>query len=136
MKPLFRLFVLIWLTALPAAAQDAYISPPESLLLDGVPKIPAALAKAAKRHASFRGTSFSDWHPARREMLISTRSGETHQLYDVATPGSERQQLTSFPDSVSSGRFHPNGGDYLVFRKDVGGSEWYQLFRYDMKTGD
>src|SRR5262249_32524218 len=38
--------------------------------------------------------------------------------------------------SVTAGRFHPNGGDYIVFQKDIGGGEWYQLYRYDVKTGD
>jgi len=136
MKRLCRLFVLVWLAALPAAAQESYVAPPESLVLDGVPKIPVALAETAGRYASFRSASISDWHPTRHEMLISTRFAETPQLHLVAMPGGARQQLTFFADSVSSGRFHPNGGDYIVFMKDVGGGEWYQLYRYEMKTGD
>lgn len=136
MKHLCRLLVLVWLAALPAAAQDAYVAPPESLVIDGVQQIPAALAETAGRYASFRSASISDWHPVRHEMLISTRFAETPQLHLVAMPGGERQQLTFFADSVSNGRFHPNGGDYIVFMKDVGGGEWYQLYRYEMKTGD
>jgi dipeptidyl aminopeptidase/acylaminoacyl peptidase len=131
----FSLALMTWLV-LPALAQDAYVAPPESLVIDGIPKIPAALAETAGRYASFRSASLSDWHPTRHEMLISTRFAETPQLHLMAIPGGARQQLTFFPDSVSNGRFHPNGGDYIVFMKDVGGGEWYQLYRYDMKTGD
>src|SRR5258708_7261849 len=69
-------------------------------------------------------------------MLIATRFGDTPQLHLVKTPGGERQQLTFFADSVGSGRFHPNGGDYILFAKDIGGGEWYQLYRYDVATGD
>lgn len=136
MKRLCRLLVFVWLTALPAAAQDAYVAPPESVVIDGVPQIPVALAETAGRYSSFRMASISDWHPTRHEMLISTRFAETPQLHLVAMPGGARQQLTFFADSVSNGRFHPNGGDYIVFMKDVGGGEWYQLYRYEMKTGD
>jgi len=136
MKQLRRWFVLVCLAALPAAAQDSYVAPPESLVIDGVPKIPMALAETAGRYASFRSASISDWHPTRHEMLISTRFAETPQLHLVAMPGGGRQQLTFFADSVSNGRFHPNGGDYIVFMKDVGGGEWYQLYRYEMKTGE
>src|SRR5690242_10883357 len=136
MKRLCGLFVLVWLAALPAAGQDAYVAPPESLVIDGVPNIPVALAETAGRYASFRSASISDWHPTRHEMLISTRFAETPQLHIVAMPGGARQQLTFFADSVSNGRFHPNGGDYIVFSKDVGGGEWYQLYRYDTKTGE
>ncbi|HEX8765959.1 MAG TPA: prolyl oligopeptidase family serine peptidase [Candidatus Acidoferrum sp.] len=136
MKRLCRLLALVWLVALPAAAQEAYVAPPESLVIDGVPKIPAALAETAGRYASFRSASLSDWHPTRHEMLITTRFAETPQLHLVAMPGGARQQLTFFTDSVANGRFHPNGGDYIVFMKDIGGGEWYQLYRYEMKTGD
>ena len=136
MKRLCRLFVLVWLAILPAAAQESYVAPPESLVIDGVPKIPVPLAETAGRYASFRSASISDWHPVKHEMLISTRFAETPQLHLVAMPGGARQQLTFFVDSVSNGRFHPNGGDYIVFMKDIGGGEWYQLYRYEMKTGD
>src|SRR5215472_123911 len=136
MKRLCRWLVLVWLAAVPAAAQEAYVAPPESLVIDGVPQIPAALAETAGRYASFRSASLSDWHPVKHEILISTRFAETPQLHLVAMPGGARQQLTFFADSVSNGRFHPNGGDYIVFMKDVGGGEWYQLYRYEMKTGD
>src|SRR5207245_8182511 len=124
------------LAALPAPAQDAYIAPPENLVVDGAPKIPAALAETAGRYASFRSANLLGWHPTKHEMLIATRFAETPQLHLVAAPGGARQQLTFFADSVSNGRFHPNGGDYIVFMKDVGGGEWYQLYRYEMKTGD
>src|SRR5713101_2907846 len=136
MKRYCFLLALVIFAALPAPAQDTYIAPPENLVVDGVPKIPVALADTAGRYASFRSASLSDWHPTKHEMLIATRFAETAQLHLVAMPGGARQQLTFYPDAVLSGRFHPNGGDYLVFSKDIGGGEWYQLYRYDVKTGD
>src|SRR5260370_32306082 len=69
-------------------------------------------------------------------MLIATRFADTAQLHLVKMPGGERQQLTFFADAVTGGRFHPNGGDYIFFEKDVGGGEWYQLYRYDVATGN
>ncbi|HEX8881558.1 MAG TPA: S9 family peptidase [Candidatus Acidoferrum sp.] len=136
MKRYCLLVALAVLAVFPALAQDSYVAPPESLVLDGVPNIPTALAETAARYAAFRSASLADWHPTRHEILISTRFGDTPQLHLVAVPGGARLQLTFFADSVSNGRFHPNGGDYIVFMKDVGGGEWYQLYRYDMRTGD
>lgn len=136
MKRYGLLAALAALAICPALAQDSYVAPPESLVVDGVPGIPTALAETARRYAAFRSASLYDWHPTRHEILISTRFGDTPQLHLVAMPGGARQQLTFFADAVSNGRFHPNGGDYIVFMKDVGGSEWYQLYRYDMKIGD
>ena len=37
---------------------------------------------------------------------------------------------------MTAARFHPNGGDYILFAKDIGGGEWFQLYRYDVTTGD
>ena len=119
-----------------APAQEAVIAPADNLVVDGVPKIPASIAETAGRYASYRSANLADWHPTKREMLIATRFAETPQLHLVKMPGGQRQQLTFFADSVGSGRFHPNGGDYILFAKDIGGGEWYQLYRYDVATGD
>ncbi|HEX4544814.1 MAG TPA: prolyl oligopeptidase family serine peptidase [Candidatus Acidoferrum sp.] len=124
------------LVALPASAQDAYLAPADNLVIEGVPKIAVSLADTAGRYGSYRSATLADWHPSKREVLISTRFAETPQLHLVEIPGGARQQLTFFTDSVSGGRFHPHGGDYIVFAKDIGGGEWYQLYRYDLATGD
>jgi len=118
------------------ASAEAVIAPAENLVVDGVPGIPAALVETAGRYGSFRNATLADWGPTGREMLIATRFADTAQLHVVKMPGGERQQLTFFADAVGNGRFHPNGGDYILFAKDIGGGEWYQLYRYDMATGD
>jgi len=135
-KRLGFLFALMCIVAGSTRGQEAVIAPPESLVVDGVPKIPAALAETAGRYGSYRSATLADWNPQRREMLIATRFADTAQLHLVKMPGGARQQLTFFPDAVTNGRFHPNRGDYIVFVKDIGGGEWYQLYRYDMASGD
>ncbi len=131
----FSLALGLFLLA-PVRGQDSIITPADNLVVDSVPKIPASIAETAGRYGSYRSASLVDWHPTKREMLIATRFAETPQLHLVQVPGGERRQLTFFADSVGGGRFHPNGGDYIVFSKDVGGGEWYQLYRYDVPTGD
>jgi len=122
--------------AIAQTAQDATIAPAENLVVEGVPAIPASLVETAGRYGSFRNATLADWSPTGREMLIATRFADTAQLHLVKMPGGERQQLTFFADAVGNGRFHPNGGDYIVFMKDIGGGEWYQLYRYDLASGD
>jgi dipeptidyl aminopeptidase/acylaminoacyl peptidase len=119
-----------------ALAQEPTLTPPESLIVEGVPPLRASLAEVAGRYGSFRSANLADWHPTQREMLIATRFAETPQLHLVTTPGGDRRQLTFFPDAVASGKFDPNGGNYIIFAKDVGGGEWYQLYRYDFASGD
>jgi dipeptidyl aminopeptidase/acylaminoacyl peptidase len=136
MKRMGLLIVFLCLAGWESPAQEATLTPGENLVVDGVPKISASLAETAGRYGSYRSAALADWHPTRREMLISTRFGDTPQLHLVKTPEGARQQLTFFPDAVTVARFHPNSGDYVVFSKDIGGGEWYQLYRYDVKSGD
>jgi dipeptidyl aminopeptidase/acylaminoacyl peptidase len=136
LKKLILVAAAIVFIATSTLAQEPTIAPGENLVVDGVPSIPASMADTAGRYSSYRGATLADWHPTRRELLIATRFGDTPQLHLVKMPGGERQQLTFYADAVGSGTFHPNGGNYLVFSKDIGGGEWFQLYRYDMKTGD
>jgi dipeptidyl aminopeptidase/acylaminoacyl peptidase len=133
---LMMLAAVLFVGVAETRTQEAVMAPTENLVVDGVPKIPASLAETAGRYGSYRFAVVSDWHPARREMLIRTRFAETPQVHLVKMPGGQRQQLTFYPDSIAAAEFHPNGGDYFVFAKDIGGGEWYQLYRYDMNTGN
>jgi dipeptidyl aminopeptidase/acylaminoacyl peptidase len=136
MRTRITLIIAAILFAAPVLGQNAAISPADNLVVEGVPSIPASLAETAGRYGNFRTANLADWHPSERAMLISTRFGDTSQLHLVKMPGGARTQLTFFPDAVGSGRFHPNGGDYIVFSKDIGGGEWFQLYRYDAASGN
>jgi dipeptidyl aminopeptidase/acylaminoacyl peptidase len=133
---LMMMAAVLFFGATAAYPQEAVLPPAENLVVDGVPKIPASLAETAGRYGSYRFAVVSDWHPTRHEMLIRTRFGDTPQVHLVKMPGGERQQLTFYPDSIANAEFHPNGGDYFIFVKDIGGGEWFQFYRYDMDTGN
>ena len=130
-------FGAILFAAVPnACAQGDEIVPNENLVAEGIPKIPAALAESVGRYGEFRAGSFSSWHPRRREMLIETRFGDTAQVHLVKFPGGARTQLTFFPDRISDAIYQPVNGDSFLFSKDVGGGEFFQLYRYDLASGD
>ncbi len=131
-----RWVVLLSMAAsLPASAQTGIIAPGDNLVTDGVPPISAGLADTVRRYAEFRTASFVDWHPRATEMIISTRFADVAQLHRVQFAGGARTQLTFFPDRVSGASYEPLGGTYVVFRKDIGGGEWYQNYRLDCETG-
>src|SRR5271166_4385833 len=117
-------------------AQEATIAPNDALILENIPPIPASIAERAARYTDFRTASMGDWHPQKREILIGTRFGDTVQVHKVAMPGGARTELTFFPDRISGASYQPHKGDYFLFRKDVGGGEWYQIFRFDTASGD
>jgi len=117
-------------------AVGATVPPPEAVVAEGVPPIPAALAEQVGRYTDFRAAVFVDWHPTRREMLINTRFADTAQVHHVKMPGGARTQLTFYKEPARGGLVRPKRGDSFVFLKDVGGNEFFQLFRYDLATGD
>jgi dipeptidyl aminopeptidase/acylaminoacyl peptidase len=117
------------------SSQEAVVAPNENLIVEGVPPIPQSLAQQADRYTNFRAAFFASWHPSKREMLISTRFADTFQIHQVKMPGGARTQLTFYVDDVRSALYPPKGGDSFVFSKDIGGGEFYQLYRYDESTG-
>ncbi|MGH7853149.1 MAG: S9 family peptidase [Candidatus Binatia bacterium] len=111
------------------------IAPGDNLVIEGIPKIPRALADDVARYREFRRARFLDWHPIRREILINTRLDNTYQMHQVKFPGGARTQLTFYDDNVFAGRYQPTHGRYLIFSRDAGGNEQYQNYRYDLDTG-
>ncbi|MEB3214080.1 MAG: S9 family peptidase [Leptolyngbyaceae bacterium] len=109
--------------------------PNDALILQDIPPVPLSLVEQVNRYTEFRSASLASWHPTRREMLISTRFGDTAQVHEVTMPLGCRSQLTFFPERVSGASYHPVNDDYFVFSKDFGGNEFSQTFRYDRGTG-
>ena len=137
MKPLRARALCCALLFLAAAgpAPAAEIRPGDNLVVDGIPAIPDSVAEAASRYTELRSAKAQGWHPARREMLITTRFGDTAQVHEVRMPGGDRRQLTFFPDRVQDASYPPTKGDFFIFRKDTGGNEFSQLYRYDLPAG-
>ena len=134
MKRLFTALAGL-LAAATLLAQAGEIAPNENLVVDGIPKIPATVAEAVRPYTEARAASFASWHPTRREMLIGTRFGETQQVYLVKMPGGARRQMTFYAERAVGASFQPTKGDFFLFSKDVGGGEFYQIYRYDLATG-
>jgi dipeptidyl aminopeptidase/acylaminoacyl peptidase len=126
------LFLLLAGTVL---AQTDAIVPGPTLVVDGIPPIPASLAADVRRYTESRSAFLADWHPTRRELLIATRFGNANQIHAVKAPGGARVQLTFADEPITVASYQPAEGGYFVFMKDAGGNEFSQLFRYDVHTG-
>lgn len=116
-------------------AQTGILAPTDNLVTEGITPIPASLVEDVRRYTEFRAASFSGWHPVRREMLTSTRFGDTNQIHLVKFPGGDRKQITFLQERAGGASYQPTTGDYFVFNSDVGGNEFFQLYRFDAKTG-
>ncbi len=129
------LVLLVGLVTVGADAQNNTIVPGDNLVVEGIPAIPASIAADVARYTEFRSASISSWHPTRREMLISTRFGDTNQVHQVKMPGGARTQLTFSQERSGGASYRPKTGEYFVFNKDVGGNEFFQYYRYNLADG-
>jgi dipeptidyl aminopeptidase/acylaminoacyl peptidase len=121
---------------LKAQQSDSIIAPGENFIALSIPPVTTELAHRVRRYTEFRSATFVDWHPTRREILISTRFGNTPQIHVVRAPGGARSQLTFYDEPVNGAVYEPTEGRYFIFPRDVGGNEFTQFYRYDMRSGD
>lgn len=104
-----------------------------NLEVSGVPEIPPALSERLSQYQNTRAASVRGW--VDDGLLITTRFAETSQLHLVAAPMAARQQVTFFAEPVTQAFVPPGGAATgFVYARDIGGSEFYQLFWYDRES--
>ena len=135
-RVLVMLASIIALCAIALAGEAADQVPvPQTIVNDGVPPIPLEIAKKMAPYSEMRSARFATWDAARGGMIVSTRLGNTYQLYHVGSPLASPVQLTDYSEPVYSAASCPDPAkNYFVFSKDVGGGENYQYLRYDAAT--
>lgn len=122
--------------AVPPAGAPATVAPNPNLLVQGIPPVPASLVEQVARYTDFRGHNLVEWHPQRRELLVSHRraGGNTLQLFRVTAPMAEPEPLTDFSEPVRRATWEPLRGEFLVFARSNGGDEADQLYRLDLDS--
>ncbi|MDZ7290541.1 MAG: prolyl oligopeptidase family serine peptidase [candidate division KSB1 bacterium] len=107
-----------------------------NLVIDGIPDIPQRIIDRMNQYQNVRSAAFLGWNPNGPGILILTRFAETSQIHYVEHPGGARQQLTFFKEPVAGGIYYP-GPDRrgFLFSMDVGGAEFFQIFYFDLQTG-
>ena len=121
--------------AAPAAQTPEMLPVPETISAQGVPPIPARSVEDLRPYENLRMARLMDWHPRERRLLIRTRFAENPQLHEVAMPMGARTQLTFYRDLIQSGSYRPSDPGQIVYSLDEGGTENYQLFLLDRRTG-
>ena len=135
-RPLLTAQTSVDPTASAQAGAPGAVAPPDTVTVDGIPPVPQSVAEKANRYTEFRTASLQSWNPLRREMLIGTRFAEAPQIHLVKAPGAARTQLTFSAERSVGAQFQPKEGRYFIFSRDTGGGEWFQLYRYDLTSGE
>jgi len=134
---LLSLAAVLIAPAIPIAAPAVERVEKGNLVIEGVPEIPAQVIDRLVQYQNTRSASLSGWLPDGSGILIGTRFGDTTQIHHVARPGGDRRQITFFKEPVTTASISPNPEVRgFIYQRDTGGSEFYQLYFMDLKTGD
>ncbi|MEA3040180.1 MAG: hypothetical protein QOE79_2693 [Sphingomonadales bacterium] len=113
----------------PPALAD--VEKPAALVADGIPAVPDRLAEQTRPYMEFRTAALQGWNPRTHGIAITTRFANTAQVHEVARPMGMRRQITFEADPIAAASYSRGKGDVMVVQKDVGGSEFWQLYRLD-----
>jgi dipeptidyl aminopeptidase/acylaminoacyl peptidase len=120
-------------------AQEKVVATPSSISTEGIPPIPQSVADGLARYAQFRQAQLMAWHPAKRQIVITTQLGAAPQLYSVDGPLRYRRQLTWLERGlppVANVAFDPADPETFLYQFDPDGGELRSLYRFDLKTGE
>jgi len=109
-----------------------------NLILENIPDTPAPLRERLRMYQAARGAALMDFAPDGRSLLVQTRFGETGQLHRVDAPYAMRRQITFYDEPVNFAIYRPGKWPKrtILFSRDTGGDEMFQLYLLDERTGD
>ena len=117
----------------------AAVFPPLQMESRGVPAISEELAAKVKPYLDIRPVRFQDWHVSGTNItvLVTQRpeKGQVNQLHVLNKPREKPRQITFGKEPVRSAELNPVNDRSMIFLRDEGGSERYQVFHYDLGTG-
>ena len=131
-----RVSLLFLLLATAAAADvDRRTLHDGNLVLEDVPAIPDEIIDSLNRYQNVRAARFRAWTDDGTGIYVSTGFGDVDSIHRVDMPGGARRQITFYNEPVGDVQRQPQSGT-LLFTRDVGGSEFAQIFRLDLESGD
>ena len=122
MKKLFIMLVGLVVPFFTLMSQTPSIPVGDNIVAEGLPAIPVSIIQEVRPYIEARAAGLMDWHPAKNEMVISTRFANVPQLHYLKMAGGARKQLTFEGEPISFATFEPNTGAYLLLGKDIGGN--------------
>lgn len=117
----------------PATAAPHDVS--STLVLEGTPPIPEQLSERLGRYLDTRYAKLEALSDDGAAAIVTTRFGQTQQAHLLARPLGARTQITFQGEPVSNVSFVPGSKDAIVYMRDRGGNEQYQIFRQDLGSG-
>ncbi len=107
-----------------------------NLVLENMPEIPAEITQRLAQYQNTRSAGLIDWL-SDGSVLIATRFGDTNQIHRVRVPMGARTQITFLGEPVRGASVSPDPDlDGFLYLYDIGGSEFSQVYWFDLAAGN
>src|SRR5262245_25443734 len=114
----------------PARGEGEDAGRPAAITVEGGPTIPTEIVDRLGPYLAAWPTSCRGFAPDGTGMLVSSRVGETAQLFTLRGPGEGLLALTEF-DEPCTGRFLRGDAQHVLVSMSRGGNEDDQIHRVD-----
>ena len=128
------LTILILAAGFTHAAQTNEIVPNSNLVTEGIPKIPASLAQRVSLYKNGYGYPLAGWDPNKRELWLKILASTGTWVYRVEAPETISKPLMNIPAGGVYDLYYQPRGKNLVYNKDNGGDELFQLYLFDITS--
>src|SRR6266496_464496 len=119
---------LLWPCVQPTSAQLNQLK--EKASSDELPKVPSSLVRDLERYTNLSAYAVAGWNPSKRELWTKSLASDASSVFSVPSPGGSVQRELLIPTNVYDIYFNPEGKS-LVYVKDNGGNEVFQLYAFD-----
>jgi len=114
-----------------STAQMNGLKPTASLASDELPKVPASLAREVEPYTRLSAYSLAGWDPSARELWTKSLASNAASVFSVSSPGNSLQPKLLIPAGGVYDIYFNHQGSSLVYVKDNGGNEVFQLYALD-----
>lgn len=128
------LMVGLPIVALQAASAQGEIAPGPNLVTEGIPKIPASLARTVQPYTTNAyGLPVAGWDATKREIWIKDLKSDSTVVYRIGAPDGATQPVLNIPTGAYDIYYQPQG-KHLVYNRDTNGNEQFQMYLYNVET--
>src|SRR5258707_3853486 len=113
-----------------STAQTNALTPNAGVASDELPKVPGSLAREVEPYTRLSAYSLAGWNPGERELWTKSLAGNASSVFSVSSPGDNLQRKLLIPTGVYDIYFNQQASA-LVYVKDNGGNEGFQLYAFD-----
>lgn len=112
-----------------------FVSVPDTLVVEGIPPVPATIAHDVQPYMGIYGLPLAGWDATRRELLLKGLSSATW-ISSIDAPGASPRITTYIQASGIYDVYFQPQGKYIAYTRDSNGNEAFQLYLYNVQSGD